>query len=267
MTTEKIREYGYQLLPFLVQAARKRELHSYGDYAEKIGAHHRVLNHVLGFIRDEVCIPRQLPLINAIAVNAETGLPGESWLPEGTSHLTPEEYNHQFEKFRDDVFAYQGWEALLKDLGLQPIELTPDDLDARGRAYTEVLERRGGSGEGEGHLKLKEYVAVNPQAIGLAPAQPAQVEYLFIAGDRADLVFYSGENEWAVVEIKNGESGELIKGVYQLVKYRALLQAEKGHGSPIRVDAVLVAYDIPSNVTMFAAKMGIRCRIIRQSEM
>jgi len=88
------------------------------------------------------------------------------------------------------------------------------------------------------------------------------MEYFFIAGDQADIVFGTGPDAWAVVEIKIGEIGELVKGVYQAIKYRALLQAEKGHGISPQVDAVLVAYGIPSDVSFFAAKFGIRCRIV-----
>ncbi len=47
-----------------------------------------------------------------------------------------------------------------------------------------------------------------------------------------------------MVEIKNGDPGELVKGIYQAVKYRALMQDEKGHGNPALVDAILVAYSI-----------------------
>ncbi len=267
MTTELIKEYGYRLLPFLVEAARTRKIHTYGEMAAKIDVHHRVLNNVLGFIRDEICIPNKLPFINAIVINADTRLPGDSWLPEGTSHLSADEYKHEFEKFRDEVFAYPDWEVLLNKLGLQPVEPTPEDLDQRGLAYTEFLERRGGGGEAEGHLQLKEYIAAHPQEIGLNPAGLAQKEFLFIAGDRADILFNLGVDGWAVVEIKNGDVGELVKGVYQLVKYRALLQAQEGHGSPILVHTVLVAYEIPSEISMFASKFGIRCRIVKREKL
>src|SRR5688572_21773315 len=132
MTTELIKEYGSQLLPHLVLAAKTRKTPTYRDVADKIGCHHRVMNHVLGYIRDEITMPRNLPMINAIVINSGTQLPGESWLPEGTSHLTPEEYTHEYEKFRDQVFAYPGWDNLLNELGLAPVQPTIENLDERG---------------------------------------------------------------------------------------------------------------------------------------
>jgi hypothetical protein len=266
MTTELIKEYGNQVLPHLVLAAKTRKTPTYREVADKIDCHHRVMNHILGYIRDEIIMPRNLPLINAIVINTGTHLPGDSWLPEGTSHLTPEEYRHEYEKFRDQVFAYSGWDDLLKELGLAPIQPTVEDLDERGRAYSEFAKRTGG-GEGEPHRLLKEYIAAHPEKIGVQPTKPATIEYPFISGDEADVVFDLADNEWAVVEIKNGETGELVKGIYQAVKYRALLQAEKGHGNPIYVDTVLVAYQIPSDISSFAAKFGIRCKIIHREQL
>jgi hypothetical protein len=265
MVTELIKEYGYRLLPYLVQAAKTMKTPTYGELANKIGIHHRVMNRILGYIRDDICIQRGLPLISCIVVSQANGLPGDDWLPQGTSHLNSEEYKLEFERFRDQVFAYNGWDSLLKELDMTPLEPTVENLDERGRTYSEYIERTGG-GEGEDHLKLKEFVAAHPQAIGLAEDSAAQMEYLFVAGDRADIVFGAGPDAWAVVEIKNGEVGELVKGVYQSIKYRALLQAEKGHGNSCQVDAILVAYEIPADVSLFAAKFGIRCRIIRREK-
>lgn len=264
MTTDLTIDYGEKLLPHLVHAARIRKTLTYGELAAKIGVHHRALRYPLGYVRDDICIKRGLPLITCIVVNDGTHLPGREWLPEGTSHLTDEEYKKAFEKFRDQVFAYKGWDALLNELELSPVDPTIEDLDERGRAYSEILERSGSTGEGEDHRRLKEFVAAHPEAIGLEPESAAQMEYLFIADDRADIIFGTGPDAWAVVEIKNGEIGELVKGVYQAIKYRALLQAEKGHGNSCQVNAILVAYEIPADISFFAAKFGIRCRIIRR---
>jgi len=76
---------------------------------------------LLGYIRDEICLKRDLPLLNVIVVKKDTKLPGVSFLPEDTSHLTAEEYRRRFEDLRDEVFAYAEWDALLRDLGLTPL--------------------------------------------------------------------------------------------------------------------------------------------------
>ncbi len=44
----------------------------------------------LGYIRDSICIEHRLPWLNALAVNKQTRVPGDSFLPEG-SKLPPEQ--------------------------------------------------------------------------------------------------------------------------------------------------------------------------------
>ena len=230
MVTELSKENGEKILPHLVQAAKSLQTIPYGDLAEKIDVHHRAIRYALGYVRDDICSARGLPLITSIVVNGTTGLPGSDWLPEGTAHLSKEEYKNKFEKYRDEVFAHQGWDDLLKELGLQPVKPEPKDLDARGRAYSDYMERHsnGSVGEGEDHRLLKEFIAIHPEDIGITPVAPAEIEYLFISGDRCDVVFDLGKDGWAVVEIKNGDPGELVKGIYQAVKVSCLDAGRKG---------------------------------------
>lgn len=156
---------------------------------------------------------------------------------------------------------------MLSDLNLQPIARDPKDLDKIGKEYSEYIKRKGISAEGEGHLKLKEYVANNPRALGLSTSKKSSKEYMFPSGDECDVIFELAGDTYAVVEIKNGDEGdgELIKGVYQAVKYRALMEAEKGHGGPVKVHAFLVAYGITKDAEDLASKLGISCVVINKS--
>ncbi len=119
--TNNAHDNAYRALPHLVYYAHLEETITYGELGRRIGIHHRPVRFLLGYIRDEICLKRDLPLLNVIVVKQDTGLPGESFLPEGTSHLTDEEYRRMFEELRDQVFAYARWDALLRDLGLTPV--------------------------------------------------------------------------------------------------------------------------------------------------
>jgi hypothetical protein len=79
------------------------------------------------------------------------------------------------------------------------------------------------------------------------------------------VVFDLDQNGYAVVEIKNGERRELVKGIYQAIKYRALMVAEKGHGENYPVSAHLAAYDIPDDIVALAGKFKIQWHIISRS--
>ncbi len=155
---------------------------------------------------------------------------------------------------------------MLRSLGLRPIEKTPDELDKEGREYVALLARRGATPEGQAHLQLKAYVARHPEALGLRTTESGQLEYAFVSGDECDVVFDLGSAGYAVVEIKNGHRGELIKGVYQAVKYRALIAAEKGHGAPYPVHTFLVAYEIPEDIANFARRFDVQCQVISRAE-
>ena len=43
------------------------------------------IRYPLGFIRDEICRPRGLPWLNALAVSGNDWLPGDSFLPQGVA--------------------------------------------------------------------------------------------------------------------------------------------------------------------------------------
>lgn len=219
---------------------------------------------MLAYIRDELCIPRNLPFLTAIVVQKATGLPGSGWLPNDEAYrLSPAEYELKWGAYRDRVFRCDRWDALLEELGLSPVQKTAPDLDEEGRAYAEYLARSGEAEETDSHRALKEHVADHPIVIGLSALVTPSVEYLFPSGDRCDIVFELPEGGHAVVEIKDGERGELVKGIYQAVKYRALLEAEQGHGDPYPVRAYLVAYDqIPEDIQDLARKLAIDCRTI-----
>ena len=108
-------------LPHLIYVAQCNSTITYKELASRIGLHHRAIPHALGYIRDVICIPRKLPLINVLVVNGKSRLPGESFLPEGTANLSKEEVEQAFQKYRDEILSYPGWDALLLELGLSPI--------------------------------------------------------------------------------------------------------------------------------------------------
>ena len=143
MATKYTIDNAHRALPYLVRCAQMRKTITYGDLAAKIGRHHRGAAFWLRYIRDEICTPKGLPFLTAIVISKNTGLPGPGWLPEGTTGLSPQENRERYEVYRDQVFACDKWDALLKELGLSPVQPTDDELDEEGRAYANYLERTG----------------------------------------------------------------------------------------------------------------------------
>lgn len=265
MTGPWTKEHWPRALPLLVGSAQKRQTITYGDLATRLGVHHRPIRYLLGYIRDQICRPPGLPFITAIVVKGQTRLPGESFLPQGTDDLSKQEYRREFERLRDEVFAYPGWDDLLAELGLEPVTKTSDDFAEEARQYLKYQERQGGTGEGPEHERLKEFVAKHPKLLGLPAQMQGTQEEPLLSGDRCDVVFH-WDSKAAVVEVKRGERGELVQGIYQAIKYRAVLSAQEGQGDSYPVRAFLVAYRIPDDLTDYAKRFDITCVSVSEEQ-
>ena len=72
------------------------------------------------------------------------------------------------------------------------------------------------------------YVAQNPNVIGLNANTPTgTTEYPLLSGDRLDVSFNCKE-VWVAAEVKSSRSAvdDIIKGLFQCVKYQAVMKAE-----------------------------------------
>lgn len=69
-----------KILPHLIDyAIRRRPDYLYTDLTERVGddlSPHCGMNHVLGYIRDEICGTCGLPYLTAIVIDKNKGLPG-----------------------------------------------------------------------------------------------------------------------------------------------------------------------------------------------
>ena len=118
------------------------------------------------------------------------------------------------------MFSYPRWQDVLKALELEPTvsDFTPFVSKATGGF---------GGGESEDHKALKTYVAQNPKVIGLGANTPTGItEFPLPSGDSLDVSF-NGKKVWVAVEVKSSISaeGDIVRGLFQCVKYRAVMEA------------------------------------------
>jgi len=270
-------ENALTVLPLLVDLAQKGKTLSYGEIFKKTGVHYRsALPNALGHIRDEVCAPRKLPRLNVVAVNATTQIPGDSFLPSSVKGKPQKAKRKIFKKCLEEVFLCNKWSDLLTELKLEPLKKNPQDLIDIAKKYNGIKKngagagkgKRGGTGEGKRHRLLKEYIAENPSVLGLGKYK-TETEYSFPSGDKCDVFLAHSREDYAIAEIKTGDNhiDDLISGVFQAIKYRALLQAEKGGGKKIPVKAFLVAYEMPVDIIGLAKLYGIKTKIIQESDL
>lgn len=241
MSTAKISEpisgdKAYQVraraaLPLLVRQAQAGVPVFYSDLAEELGMPNpRNLNYVLGSIGQSLerlskAWKVKVPPIQCLVVNKSTGLPGEGigWFlikKEDFASLPLRQKRAIVEAELQHVFSYPRWDKVLNAFSLEPA--TSD--------FSPIIRKASGGfggGESEAHKALKEYVARNPKVVGLnSNTQVGVTEYPLPSGDSLDVSF-SSRTFWVAAEVKSAISAEadIVRGLFQCVKYRAVMEA------------------------------------------
>ena len=228
------------ILPILVRQAMARQKITYGKLAEEVEVHHRALRHSLGCIRetlDELGEQwhEKIPSIQGLVVNKNTGLPGDGVNFLFNRRLNPREKEAIVEAVLGKVFSYPKWLDVLEALGLRCAAPLNPQLEP-------PTDYRSGSAESEAHERLKDYVSKHPRSVKLGKSlAPGDTEVFLPSGDKVDVLFQS-ENCRIAVEVKSHVSNEtdLRRGLFQCVKYRAILRACRSlEGGNYEADALL----------------------------
>jgi len=267
-----------KILPLLVSYAEACRRITYGQLSKEVVRRkwgHRVMPlayrkpaGAIGFALEETANKkewRKIPPINALIVNASSGLPGEGvdyFLRTYLRHikqkkrLTKSQRQSVVEEIHKDVFNYTDWRKLLEYYGLN----SPPEIGKRPRK--KIAKRKkynwGGEAESEAHKKLKMYVSEHPELLQLPRnTAPGETEYILPSADKIDVLFLTGS--WRIaVEVKSSTSNDddLRRGVFQCVKYRELLRAEQ------RTDGIL-----PHARSILVTERSLPKKISREAEL
>ena len=229
------------ILPILVRQAMARQEIRYGDLAEELDLHHRVLRRPLGCIGDTLLElgelwQEKIPPVQGLVVNKQTGLPGNN-VNFLRQIVDPGQKEEIVKAELGNVFSYpkSKWLDLLEELGLSPAE--PLNLQ-----LGQPTDHRGSTVESDEHKRLKNYVAKHPRSVGLKKLlAPGKIESILPSGDIVDVLFQNARCRIAV-EVKSHISNEadLRRGLFQCVKYRAILRACRSlEGETYEADALL----------------------------
>ena len=231
---------------------------TYGQLAESIGRLNKhgkghghgmgsvlgKMGHLLESIEDEW--GDSIPHIQSLVVNKTgtlKGLPDEGikefW--NNYPNLTKLEKAHksQAEYIKIRNFGSR-WNKVLELLEIPQIDVS--------LSKTPEIESNhfGKGGESEEHIALKNFIAANPNLVGAEHTDGAFTEYVLPSLDTIDVVF-KGPSRWTLVEVKSRISDHLPsdyeRGLYQCVKYRAIVEAMKQDEHyliPSKIEVVLV---------------------------
>jgi hypothetical protein len=243
-------ERARRALPILVRQAESGRPVVYSDLAEELGmSNARNLNYPLGSIGTTLANlskawKEKVPPLQCLAVNKKSGLPGEgiAWFLNdwGDFKALPQRQKKEIVAAEHSlIFAYPHWAEVLTSLSLQPIK--PDFSNVIREASEPTPLRSGG--ESDRHRALKEFVAQNPTLIGLPKkTKPGKNEVPIASGDCLDVSFRSGD-QWVAAEVKTtiSDISDVTRGLFQCVKYRAVMEAvQVAEGCARNARAILV---------------------------
>lgn len=261
---------GRIVLPILVRQAKARQTIAYSELAAEVPMPNpRNLNYVLGAVGNSILdLGRtwnaRVPPIEALVVNQETGLPGVGvcWFtpdPDVYRGAPQQLRRHIVDAMLSEVYAFRKWDRVLGGLDLQP--LPPTSL-AVPPVSAVAAGARGG--ESKAHHELKNAVAFHPEWVGLPRCMaPGEIEVPMYSGDRVDVVFTSGHRRVAVeVKTAGAPPAELVRGMFQCVKYSAVLQAEARVAQSDQEGSALLALGgaMPADLRALRSILGVEVR-------
>ena len=246
----------------------------YGTPAGKIG-------NVLERLSEEWNM--DIPPINALIVNGGTGLPGsgvdsylEHYLNASARRKAATERSRDAlaEQVIADVHHFTEWDKVARYLGIKRLPevsvITEQELEPINLSDPDpfLLRTGGGGGEGEQHKQLKEWAAAHPEVFAeYGRFKKGKMEFPLQSGDQLDVCF-TGTDMILAVEVKaaNAPESEVRRGIFQCVKYRAVLRATqfaKGE-HPTAQAVLLVERRLPDELARLAKRLKVRWMVADQ---
>ena len=213
----------------------------------------------------------EVPLLNVLVVQAATGLPGSGavgylagrypsrrWVRGDDAHRD-RRWRKLVEEEARRVYAYQRWESLYEQVYASRLPV-PVRKEVRGSSR----RRWGRGGEGPNHRALRMKVTRNPSLVRRGLRQEStDTEVDLLSGDRVDVVSTVRDGTVAIeVKSKDSDWADLQRGVYQCVKYRAVLAAQDIRREP-KVECWLVTESpLPGDLKNLARRLEVRTKVL-----
>lgn len=264
------RDFVPHIVPILVRRAKEGRSITYSELADEL---HREFGHVpkarktlygppvgaVGLAIQELSMKwgDRIPPINTIVVRASTGRPGTG--ADEIAHYFFKDNGKGMAKDREAleeamqaVFHYGSrWDRVAEALGAPTLEPASGVID-QGETIDLPKLPRAYATESEEHQAIKKWICSHPKWLAsFGTFGVGKSEHLLSSGDRLDAFFDNGKRRLAVeVKASHASNAELMRGVYQCIKYRAVLRAEE---RALRLvpngDAVLVCTRPPDKKT------------------
>lgn len=254
------------VLPILVRQAKAGNPIYYSELAKEIGiSNPRNLNYILGAIGNALINLektgkfKNIPPINCLVINKSTNLPGEGivWFIKKSdfTKLNKKEKIKTVKQLLIEIYSYPYWELILKELKLKPIEQNFKKLIEKNKKRSNYS-----TGESQEHINFKNYLIEHPEIFGLNSSFSGETEYMFPSLDTVDILF---KNKYKIigVEAKSyiSDEADIFRGLYQCIKYKALIEAEQKVNNLNSESRVLLALEgeFPNKLLPLKNLLGI----------
>jgi len=205
-----------------------------------------------------------VPMINLMVVN-QGGIPGRGadsyikehcWKIQGRDVapdlLSRTEKRALIAQAHTKIFDFAHWGEVLNAYGLKETEGTKN-------VQAEIPRRRPDPGgwhtgpESDAHKALKRLIAETPQLVKLPRGHKGKEAHRLWSGDEVD-VYFAEFSTGIEVKTRGARFDELHRGIFQCVKYTAVLRAQQIHDRIIpTADCILaVGGTLPKNLQELA---------------
>ncbi len=283
-TIDNLIEYGTEpLTRWLIEAAKERHAVTYGEAKSRLQREvdfttifpihlGQPAGEAMWRIQDK---EPDAPLLNVLLVRQADGMPGSGaggfmanrfqkriLSKKNIRKDDPQLWRRYFEKAATEVYEYPHWDRLYK-MAYGRAYRTDTDTE-KNDPKTGGNEKDGqppnGGGEGKNHRALRLWVRDNPDKIlPRIETIRARSEVPLLSGDRVDVAYYARRSTIAL-EVKSRDSNEadLIRGVYQCVKYRAVLRAMDARRDPDVIAVLVTENELPGHICELAKRHAVR---------
>ena len=267
------------LAQLLIGAAKRRSFITYGEakqfletesgfdtiFTPRVGIPAGILNDSFSAAR------RNCPPLSIILVRQEDHLPGVGARDFMAKYLQCNELSNRdfkvnrLEEWRSacyriatDIYSFRDWEQVYRKAFEETLPTFPSSHPTNGKEKDGVNYKR--KGEGKNHKDLRLWVKCNPGKLHSTYASfDTETEFELDSGDRVDVVYFGRDLTVAIeVKSKDSDDADIKRGVFQCIKYRAVLQAMDMRSS-INVVAILVTQkDVTGHLKALLSKHNIR---------
>lgn len=233
---EKLLPYTIKTLQYLIACAQAGGLTTYKEVSAEIGAGSpQNANWAFGTIfrilealeRNPKFSGCRIPNITAIVKKSGMEASGIGvYRQPNLEHKPKEDQDRWLANERKESFTFKRWDEVLSYLRIEPME---DLVPEKALLQSFELASRKQTGKSAEHQAIQDRLEQGLPEAGIKSKDILSVEqeYPFWSLDRLDVLIKTA-NEWIGVEVKPSTSSEdeLRKGLYQVIKYKALLDAE-----------------------------------------